>query len=387
MLPRRERILWLTVVGLASFAAWNAGEMPSAGSGFPAGIAAGPGGKTERPTGDGSKRGDSARERSVSRSIPADGEALRDFTTRVLRDSDPIRRTSGFMRILDRSTPENFHHINQAWKDLRFAGTYLPHEEVMMNFRAGELMGRQILAKRQGNPRDLSMMHALKPQFRGWVKSDSADARRWLDELPEGDYRKQMTLTYIGALAEDNPTGSLDEIAGLPEEYQAAAGGAVVAQLRQSDSIDSASDFLAAQAAAGNAGTPLFRGMFDSLAGGTTDGNGELMSRLVEDHIGQPYMNAHWITRAATLRGERDEKTGEVLAWALRMEGAAKDIAPGSVLAATTALMPASKLSEVEKWLARQPEGPALETLRAVIEARAAEMAPEEPEPAPDQNR
>jgi hypothetical protein len=98
--------------------------MPSAGSGFPAGIAAGPGGKTERRTGDGSERGDSARERSVSRSIPAAGEALRDFTTRVLRDSDPIRRTSGFMRILDRSTPDNFHHIHQAWKDLRFAGTY-----------------------------------------------------------------------------------------------------------------------------------------------------------------------------------------------------------------------------------------------------------------------
>jgi hypothetical protein len=286
------------------------------------------------------------------------------------------------MRILDRATPENFHHINQAWKDLRFAGTYLPHEEIMMNFRAGELMGRQILANRQGSPRDLSMMHALKPQYRGWVKIDSADARRWLDELPEGDYRKQMTLTYIGALAEDNPTGSLDEIAGLPEEYQAAAGGAVVAQLRQSDSIDSASDFLATQAAAGNAGTPLFRGMFDSLAGGTLDGNGELMSRLVEDHIGQPYVNAHWITRAATLRGERDEKTTEVLAWALRMEGAAKDIAPGSVLAATTALMPASKLSEVEKWLAEQPESPAMETLRAVIEARAAEIAPGEAEPA-----
>jgi hypothetical protein len=312
----------------------------------------------------------------------ADGEALRDFTTRVLRDSDPIRRTSGFMRILDHSTPENFHHINQAWKDLRFAGTYLPHEEIMMNFRAGELMGRRILANRQGSPRDLSMMHALKPQYRGWVKSDSADARRWLDELPEGDYRKQMTLTYIGALAEDNPTGSLDEIAGLPEEYQAAAGGAVVAQLRQSDSIDSASDFLAAQAAAGNADTLLFRGMFDSLAGGTVDGDGELMSRLVEEHVGQPYMNANWITRAATLRGERDEKTTEVLEWALRMESAAKDIAPGSVLAATTALMPASKLSEVEKWLAVQPESPALDGLRAVIEARAAEMAPEGSEPA-----
>jgi hypothetical protein len=117
--------------------------------------------------------------------------------------------------------------------------------------------------------------------------------------------------------------------------------------------------------------------MFDSLAGGTTDGNGELMSRLVEDHIGQPYVNARWITRAATLRGERDEKTSEVLAWALRMEGAVKDIAPGSVLAATTALMPASKLGKVEKWLAEQPESPAMETLRAVIEGRAAEIAPE----------
>lgn len=373
--------MWLTVVGLASFGAWHAGDPPFDGD-FAPGEPSGPGGKSARRQSNGDDRGGSSPERSPSRSIPADGDALREFTTRVLRDSDPIRRTSGFMRILDRSTPENFHHINQAWKDLRFAGTYLPHEEVMMNFRAGELMGRKILANRQGSPRDLSMMHALKPQYRGWVKSDSADARRWLDELPEGDYRKQMTLTYIGALAEDNPTGSLDEIGGLPEEYHAAAGGAIVAQLRQSDSIEGASDFLAAQAAAGNGETPLCRGMFDSLAGGTVDGNGELMSRLVEDHIGQPYMNAHWITRAATLRGERDEKTTEVLAWALRIEGAAKDIAPGSVLAATTALMPASKLSAVEKWLDSQPENPALDTLRAVIEARAAEMAPEGSVPA-----
>lgn len=48
------------------------------------------------------------------------------------------------MRIHDRSTPDHFHHINQAWKDLRFAGTDLPHEEVMMNFRAGGLMVRQM---------------------------------------------------------------------------------------------------------------------------------------------------------------------------------------------------------------------------------------------------
>jgi hypothetical protein len=381
MLPRHERILWLTVVGLACLGAWHAGG-PRPDAGVAAGEPSGPGGKSARRQTSVDDRRDSASDRLASRSIPADGEALRDFTTRVLRDSDPIRRTSGFMRILDRATPENYWRISQAWKDLRFAGTYLPHEELMMNFRAGELMGRQILANRQGSPRDLSMMNALKPQYRGWVKSDSADARRWLDELPEGEYRKQMTLTYIGALAEDNPTGSLDEIAGLPEEYQAAAGGAVVAQLRQSDSIEGASDFLAAQAAAGNAETPLYRGMFDSLAGGTVDGNGELMSRLVEDHIGQPYVNARWITRAATLRGERDEKTAEVLAWALRMEGAAKDIAPGSVLAATTALMPASKLGEAEKWLAGQPESPALDGLRAAIETRAAEMAPEESEPA-----
>jgi hypothetical protein len=386
MLPRRERILWLAVAGLASFGAWRSGQNSSTG-GVAAGDPSEPGGKSARRLSSGDIREDSDSGRSSSRSIPADGEALRDFTTRVLRDSDPIRRTSGFMRILDRSTPDNFHHINQAWKDLRFAGTYLPHEEVMMNFRAGELMGRRILTSRQGSPRDLSMMHALKPQYRGWVKSDSADARRWLDELPEGDFRKQMTLTYIGALADDNPTGSLDEIAGLPEEYHAAAGGAIVSQLRQSDSIDSASDFLAAQAAAGDAAAPLLQGMFDSLAGGTTDGNGELLSRLVEDHAGKPYVNAHWITRAAALRGERDEKTSEVLEWALRMEGVAKDIAPGSVLAATTALMPAGKLGEAEKWLAGQPESPAMETLRAVIEAREAEIAPEVPEPAPDQNR
>ena len=373
--------MWLTVAGLASFGAWHAGDPPSTG-GLAAGAPSGPGGKSARRLNSGDDLEGSVPGRSPSRSIPADGDALRDFTTRVLRDSDPIRRTSGFMRILDRSTPDNFHHINQAWKDLRFAGTYLPHEEVMMNFRAGELMGRRILASRQGSPRDLSMMHALKPQYRGWVKSDSADARRWLDELPEGDYRKQMTLTYIGALAEDNPAGSLDEIAGLPEEYHAAAGGAIVAQLRQSDSIDGASDFLAARAAAGDAAAPLLQGMFDSLAGGTVDGNGELLSRLVEDHAGQPYVNARWITRAASLRGERDEKTSEVLDWALRMEGVAKDIAPGSVLAATTALMPAGKLGEAEKWLAGQPESPALETLRAVIEARAAEMAPAELEPA-----
>jgi len=379
-------MVWLIVVAFASLLAWKAGGMKSPGEYASDGLA-GPRDNASRGMNREGERGSSGPSLSASRSIPADGEALRDFTTRVLRDSDPIRRTSGFMRILDRSTPENFHHINQAWKDLRFAGTYLPHEEVMMNFRAGELMGRQILASRKGSPRDLGMMHALKPQYRGWVKSDSADARRWLDELPEGDYRKQMTLTYIGALAEDNPTGSLGEIAGLPEEYHAAAGGAIVAQLRQSDSIDKASDFLAAQAAAGNAETPLFHGMFDSLAGGTTDGNGELMSRLVEDHIGQPYMNAHWITRAATLRGERDEKTSEVLAWALRMEGAAKDIAPGSVFAATTALMPAAKLGEAEKWLAGQPESPAMETLRAVIEARAATMAPDENGPAPGPNR
>ena len=61
-----------------------------------------------------------------------------------------------------------------------------------------------------------------------------------------------------------------------------------------------------------------------------------------------------------------------VLEWALRMESAAKDVAPQSLLTAT-------KLGEAEKRLAGQPERPASVSPRTVIGAMAAGMAHERP--------
>lgn len=375
-----ERMIWLTAVCLIGVVSWKLGgrerpETPESAQSAEIGENA--------SFGLGNERGQDRRRQTSARpgAIPADGVELRDFTIRVLRSSDPVRRASGFLRILESATPENYYRISEAWKELRFSGSQLLHEEVLMNFRAGELMGRKILENRTGTARDLSMMHALKPQYRGWVKSDSGDARRWLDELPEGEYRKQMTLTYIGALAEDNPTGSLGEIAALPEEYQASAGGSIISQLRLSGSIDHASKFLATQAAAGKADSLIFRGMFDTLVGGTVDGNGELMGRLIEEHAGQPYVSQHWMQRAASLRGQRDEKTPEVLAWALRVEEAGNDLPPGTILTATTSGMTAGKLAEAAKWVEQQPGGQAVDALRAVIEARQSQLAPKEDDP------
>lgn len=371
MIANRERMIWLAALSLTSFLAWNFGRGEAGETSGSSASASNRRGVT------GSSGGTEAGERGAPRlrggtvAIPRDGTALQNYTAKVLRNSDPISRTSGFMSILDLSTPENFQFIHEAWKDLRFSGTYLPNEELMMNFRAGELMGRKILGQRLGSDRDLSMMNALKPQFRGWVKGDPADARRWLDELPQGDYRRQMMLTYVGAIAEDDPAKSLGEISQLPQTDHAAAGGSIIVQLRQTESIDVASDFLASQAAAGNKpDSMVFRGMFDSLVNGTLEGDGELTTRLIEKHAGMPYVNPSWLTRAAALRGQRDENTGEVLAWALRMEKATKDVAPGSILSAATANMTPQMLSSAKLWVESQPDSPGSQVLRRAIEER-----------------
>lgn len=371
MFANRESLIRVAALSLTSLLAWSVGRREAAeasGPSGPAGLRRGVSGNR-----DGTEGGErvATRRHGAAASMPRDGKALQNYTAKVLRNSDPIRRIAGFMSILDLSTPENFQFIHEAWKDLRFSGTYLPNEELMMNFRAGELMGRKILGQRLGSERDLSMMNALKPQFRGWVKGDPADARRWLDELPQGDYRRQMMLTYVGALAEDDPAQSLGEISRLPESDHAAAGGSIIVQLRQTESIEVASDFLTSQAAAGDKpDSMVFRGMFDSLVNGTLEGDGELTTRLIEKHAGMPYVNPSWLTRAASLRGQRDENTGEVLAWALRMEKASKDVAPGTILSAATANMTPQMLSSAKLWVEAQPDSPASQALRRSIEER-----------------
>jgi hypothetical protein len=244
----------------------------------------------------------------------------------------------------------------------------------MMNFRAGEIMGRKAMGNRKGSARDLSMMHAVTAQYRGWVAGDPADAKRWLDELPEGQYRKKMTEVYLSALAEDNAAEAIAELANLPEQDQASAAGSIIARVRQTESVDAASAMLAKQAV-DQPDSPVYRGMFDTLIRGTLDDNGALAGRLIEEHAGKPYVSGHWITETAMIRGERDGKTAEVLDWALRMESAAQPGSPGEFLASTATRMTTAKLEAAGKWLEAQQQRPLLDGLRSAIERRQAELA------------
>lgn len=298
------------------------------------------------------------------RAIPVGGPELQAYVESILRHPDPIFRSRNFIRVLDQVTPESYFQVSAAWKKLRLAGTYLVIEEKMMNYRAGELMGRAILEGRKGSSRDLSMVHALRDQFAGWVSADSADAQDWLKSLDDGPFKSAMNETYLQTLALHDPEKVLALGTGADAEMQRAAGGRLASAIKDTQSIKAASEFLLAKTGQVNdTNQVMYQAYFDNLAQGCITWDRNTAAQLLEEHLDQPYVNASLYAHAAALRGKHDGDPSSMLDWLQRVSSkSAQQFDLSSILRGAFDQMNEQKWALAEQW-AQQTQDPHMKAL------------------------
>lgn len=351
-MKKTERIVWIVIV--FSLLLWSAmsrrGDDGEVGGGNEASTSSSsPGRGRDRSPGDLERP---QRDRPASGGSDRSGAGARSL--QVLRSEDPLTRLSEFLKVLASSDAGNFEQISAALAELKASGISLPMEEELMNLRAGQLKGAELMAGRTGSAEDFAEIGMLKKQYEGWIQSDPQRAGNWLKGLPAGKFHDQMAVAYIAACTKDDPLGSLNLVSSLHPSQQSAAGRAAAQRLAESASADEASAvFRKLEANAGGADSPYLSTLFDTLVSGERDGR--LAVSLVESNLDQPFVTGSTLARVSAERAKTDPEAA--LAWAVSMEGRKTDVAEGDVVASTIAGMTLDGLESARAWAATQQDG------------------------------
>ncbi len=353
-MKQTERLVWIAIAAI--ILAWHFLGAPGRGSTDAAGspsTSPAPHRSADRLPGmePHSSPARTTRSGSAGRSTPE----ARSLT--ALRSTDPLIRLSAFLEVLSSCGSGDIEEVSAALAGLKAAGISLPLEEDLLNFRAGQLKGAELMAGRSGTSGDLAMLEIHKKQFDGWIHADRISAGRWLDGLPAGRYRDQMAVAYIAACSKDDPGGSLALVSSLHPSQQAAAGRAVAARLAESASAEDAAAMLRDLPAGGGTSQRYLSSFFDSLVATAAKDGSPLAFTLVEENIGQPYVNRATLTRLSTERAKSDPQGA--LAWAVSLEGRKGDMPGGELVASAIHGMDLEGLREARAWAATQQEGEA----------------------------
>ena len=287
---------------------------------------------------------------------------------RALNREDPLGRMTDFLAVLSTCDQGNLAEIEAVWSNLKATGVKLPAEESLLNYRIGQIKGAEALEGSTGTAKDFASLDLLRSRFDGWIATDPAGAKVWLDGLPEGKFRDQMTLSAIAASARDNPVSALEQVAGLPVHLRQLAGRSVGDRFRESLPLDQGSHLLTDLGAMGaSADDAYLEGIFDSLAGAVSQGGDEAVMRLVEGHLDQPYVSYQTLQRLSTEMGKNDPITAlERAAEFQKKQGASE----GEFLSAAMREMSLSDLEKVETWASEKGGSADTAEVRLLLENR-----------------
>lgn len=292
--------------------------------------------RRERPSGDMAARSGSVRNRSLN----------------ALRSDDPVARMSSFLQVLSSCDASGFEQVKETLDELKASGISLSGEEELMNFRAGQLKGEELLAGRTGTAADFAEMGNLKRQYEGWIHTDPHAAGRWLDGLPAGKFRDQMAVAYIAASTKDDPVGSLNLVATLHPSQQAAAGGRVAAV---ASTEDTSNLLRTLEENTGGVGGPYLETMFTALAGKVAQGNDPAAVSLIEEHLSQPYVSGSALSLVSAAKAKFDPQGA--LDWAVDLETRMPDkLNHGDVVSSVIQALSLDGLDTAESWAATQPD-------------------------------
>lgn len=291
-------------------------------------------------------------------------------TQRALRNPDPITRMENLLRVLSSCDAANLDQALASWKELKASGIQLPAEEALLDIRAGQLKGSELLAACTGSREDWSQMESRKNQFRGWLQADPSEAARWLDQLPAGKFRDQMTMIEVTSIAKDDPQRALLGLAALPDHLHRQAGQEMAFRLRETESVEASAAILKSmETHATEREAAGLDAMFNSLVDAASDTGSDQIPALLEEHLGQPYIAPNTWAQASTAQGKTRDAT-TALDWALMAESNNRQLPQGTLLASAVREMPLEKLREVESWSEKNFDKPGVTLMQDELARR-----------------
>lgn len=358
---------WVWAAALAAVVVWGAGR----GRGQAGPEDAGQGAAAEAPTKSrgrllGGPAGD--REAGPGKRGPARRGSVKGRLARSLHREDPLERMAGFLTLLAACDAGSIGEVETAWEELKATGMQLPAEEALLNHRLGQLKGEEVLAGRSGRAEDFESIGLLKNRFEGWLSIDPFGAKAWLESLPEGKFRDKMAMSAIASSMRDNPLEALEQVSGLPEHLRQTAGHTAGEQLMRSASFEENARLLADLEATGAADQDYLRSVFDSLAGAASRGGGDVMVKLVEEHLDQPYVSQRALRQLSAEMGKEDPISA--LDWASVVEGRKPGLQEGALLSAALEDMDLGDLDRAEAWALGRGDGPGISRFQESLQSR-----------------
>lgn len=292
-------------------------------------------------------------------------------TTQALQTTDPLQRMSDLLAVLSTCGPGDFAEVRKAWDELKATGISLPAEEALLEVRAGQLQGAELLTGCTGSADDWNRIESRRNEYKGWLQADATAAGRWLDKLPPGKFRDQMALIQIAATARDEPGAALARLSTLPAHLRFQAGKEVALRLRETESVESSSAVLKAmESHAGAADADSLSAMFESLVEtATTTTGGDPAASLLENHLGQSYLGDWAWVQVSEATGRSRDAAG-ALEWALGAEARNTSLPAGALLAGAIREMPLEKLSEAEAWSTANADKPGVAVMKEELVRR-----------------
>lgn len=344
-----ERVGWIVVV--IGISAWSYFGKTGGGVNSPEPGPAFPHTTRARERGSETK---GATSRHLPRTQGAKKDNLAARSRQALRSGDSLSRLAEILKILGAADAGDLAQVQAAFADLKSAGLSFPAEEELLQYRAGQIKGAELLSGRRGSSEDFAMMGTLKKQYEGWIQADPQAANVWLDNLPAGKFRDQMAVAYIAASTNDDPVSAYKLVSSLHPSQQEHAAKAVGERLAKSTSADEASTVLRnLESKGGGTDTRNLSSMFETLV--TEPGKGGFAIAMVEKNLDESYVSGSTLARVSEVNAKTDPEA--TLMWAVSMEGKKVDVPEGEVVSAAIRGMTVDGLEAAKAWAATQQEG------------------------------
>lgn len=253
---------------------------------------------------------------------PLSESSIRGVTTRILSESDPVRRFAAIALIIDSMTPATASSIRQGFLDSTInTGRRNDDAWFMMVRKYGETLGQAACDEVKGKGNGLEESLALE----GWAMSDSGGAFAHLRKMDQAapEFADNCAALLTG-IAKIDPEKSFQLILNDPD--LSVNPMTLMASAVQSQGMDGVTQSL--QNALDRSGpeaaqSPAFRGMFEFLANDMmhqswTSGRSEKVLPWLEQQKGQPFLTDQ-IASHATMDVALQGKVAESLDWVDRM--------------------------------------------------------------------
>lgn len=273
-----------------------------------------------------------------------------DRAARALRNPDPLGRIADFLAALSSCDAAGLDRIASDMEALQATGISFGPETELVNYRAGQLKGAELLSGRTGAPADIAVLGSLRKQLEGWLQTDPMKAQQWLDQLPPGKFRDEMSVTGIATTAKSDPAAAIRQASALPAAQQTAAGRAAAEALTRSAPATEIAALL--QSAPSSTDTGYLTSLVDTLINAP---EGDILAdTLPAELLAGNSVSSATLLRASSARAKLDPIAA--LDWASSLEGKKSDLPPGAVLSAAVRGMSLDDLARAEQWATAHPD-------------------------------